>query len=818
MSAEHTLTFGVGKMNCGSCVGRVEKVLAGVEGVREPHVNLAAETARVTVNTGFDAGLITSVLDAAGYPAALESYRFNVRNMSYGSCVGRVERALAATAGVVSVSVNLAQEQATVQVIGVSAAHIAQVATDAGYPADLVTDADRTTTRDDEKAAETAHLMRMTLLAAVLTAPVFILEMGSHAFEAMHHWVMGTLGMTRSWGVQFVLTTLVMIWPGRQFSLLGVPALLKGAPDMNSLVALGSGAAWGFSTVALFAPALLPEGTRVVYFEAAAVIVTLILLGRTLEARAKGRTGQAIRRLVGLRPKTALVLRQGIAIEVAVEDISAGDLVQVRPGEKIAVDGVVTDGTSFVDESMISGEPVPMEKAAQAQVIGGTVNGTGALTVRATAVGGDSTLALIIRMVEEAQGARLPIQDLVNRITLWFVPAVMAVALATFVVWLLVGPDPAFSFALVAGVAVLIIACPCAMGLATPTSIMVGTGRAAELGVLFRQGGALQSLADVQVVAFDKTGTLTEGRPTLTDMRVSEAFTEADVLRLVASVEAKSEHPVGAAIVRHAEQAGLALAPLDTFSSLTGYGVTAVVEGRRVLVGAERLMLREGITLGDGAAFAAELGRAGKTPLFAAIDGQLAAVIAVSDPVKATTASAIARLHGMGIEVAMITGDSHATAQAIGGGLGIETIVAQVLPEGKVSTIEELQRGGRKVAFVGDGINDAPALARADVGIAIGTGTDVAIEAADVVLMSGDINGVINALHVSRETMRNIRQNLFWAFGYNVLLIPVAAGVFYPVFGWLLSPALAAGAMALSSVFVLTNALRLRWVAAATGC
>jgi Cu+-exporting ATPase len=582
---------------------------------------------------------------------------------------------------------------------------------------------------------------------------------------------------------------------------------------MNSLVALGSSAAWGFSTVALFAPALLPDGTRVVYFEAAAVIVTLILMGRFLEARAKGRTGQAIRKLVGLRAKTAQVERDGQLVELPVDDIVAGDLIQARPGEKIAVDGVVVKGASYVDESMITGEPIPVEKLADAEVVGGTVNGAGAFTFRATKVGGDTMLAQIIRMVEEAQGAKLPIQDLVNRITLWFVPAVMGVAALTFLTWLLVGPDPALSFALVAAVAVLIIACPCAMGLATPTSIMVGTGRAAELGVLFRRGDALQTLNDVTTVALDKTGTLTEGHPELTDLTVTKGFEQADVLRLVASVEAVSEHPIAEAIVRRAKQDGLTLEAIDNFSSITGFGVSAVIEGRKIIIGADRLMSREGVTLDAVKGVGESLGQEGKSPLYAAIDGQLAAVIAVSDPIKVSTAEAISALHDLGLAVAMITGDNKATAQAIAAKLGIDTIVAEVLPEGKVAAIEQLQTGGRAVAFVGDGINDAPALARADVGIAIGTGTDVAIEAADVVLMSGDLKGVVNALHVSQRTMRNIRQNLFWAFGYNALLIPVAAGIFYPVAGLMLSPALAAGAMALSSVFVLSNALRLRWVA-----
>ena len=812
MSSENSVNFNVRNMNCGSCVGRVEKALLAVSEVQGATVNLAAETATVVVGDDFDMGLIATALDTAGYPAELQTFRFSVENMSCASCVGRVERALAAVPGVVSASVNLAQEEATVQALGVSAASIAQVANTAGYPASLITDQGSADVTQERKAAEAAHLKNMTVLAAVLTLPVFILEMGSHMIPALHLWIMNTLGMGLNWSIQFVLTTIVLAWPGRQFYLKGFPALFKGAPDMNSLVALGSSAAWGFSTVALFAPSLLPDGTRVVYFEAAAVIVTLILLGRFLEARAKGRTGQAIAKLVGLKAKTAHVERDGKVIELPIDQIIVGDLVQVRPGEKIALDGIVVKGASYVDESMITGEPVPAEKFEGAGVVGGTVNGTGALVFRATAVGSDTMLAQIIRMVEEAQGAKLPIQDLVDRITLWFVPAVMAVASVTFLTWLLVGPDPALSFALVAAVAVLIIACPCAMGLATPTSIMVGTGRAAELGVLFRRGDALQTLSNVQTVALDKTGTLTQGRPELTDLTVTEGFDEGDVLRLVASVEATSEHPIAAAILRRAEQDGLTLASVEDFNSVTGYGVSAEIEGRKVLVGADRFMVREGIALDGVEGVGARLGQAGKTPLYAAIDGRLAAIIAVSDPIKPSTAEAISALHALGLKVAMITGDNHATANAIAATLGIDTVVSEVLPEGKVAAIQQLQTGDRKVAFVGDGINDAPALAHADVGVAIGTGTDVAIEAADVVLMSGDLKGVVNALHISQKTMRNIHQNLFWAFGYNALLIPVAAGVFYPLFGLMLSPALAAGAMALSSVFVLSNALRLRWV------
>ena len=581
---------------------------------------------------------------------------------------------------------------------------------------------------------------------------------------------------------------------------------------MNSLVAVGTSAAYLYSLVALFAPALLPERSRAVYFEAAAVIIVLILLGRWLEARAKGRTGAAIQKLLGLQAKTARVLVDGEPEDVAIERIAAGDILLVRPGERIAVDGEVTEGSARVDESMITGEPVPVAKLVGDPVTGGTVNGSGAFQFRATRVGADTTLAQIIRMVEEAQSAKLPIQGLVDRITLLFVPAVMALALLTVIVWLLVGPSPALSYALVAGVSVLIIACPCAMGLATPTSIMVGTGRAAEMGVLFRKGDALQQLSTVDVVALDKTGTVTEGRPELTDLVLADGFERAEVLALVAAVEAQSEHPIAEAILRAAEAETVTRHDARNFTSITGHGVRAEVAGRDVLVGADRLMTREGVDIGALADAERRLAEQGRTALYAAIDGRVAAVIAVADPVKPSSAAAIRALHDLGLKVAMITGDKRETAEAIGRETGIDHVIAGVLPDGKVAALDDLRGPSQHIAFVGDGINDAPALAHADVGISIGTGTDVAIESADVVLMSGDLRGVVNALEVSRRTMRNISQNLFWAFGYNVALIPVAAGLLYPVSGLLLSPVLAAGAMALSSVFVLTNALRLRRV------
>ena len=644
----------------------------------------------------------------------------------------------------------------------------------------------------------------------MLALPVFVLEMGSHMIPGMHEWVASTIGIQQSWYLQFVLTLLVLAIPGWRFYEKGFPALFRLGPDMNSLVAVGTAAAFGYSMVATFAPSLLPAGTVNVYYEAAAVIVALILLGRFLEARAKGRTSEAIKRLIGLQAKEAHVLRDGRIVDIPINDVAQGDIVEVRPGERVPVDGEVTEGRSFVDESMITGEPIPVEKAEGSTVVGGTVNQKGALTLRATAVGGQTMLAQIIRMVEQAQGSKLPIQAVVDKVTLWFVPAVMLAAVLTFLVWLVFGPSPALSFALVNAVAVLIIACPCAMGLATPTSIMVGTGRGAEMGVLFRKGEALQLLKDAKVVAVDKTGTLTEGRPVLTDLEIADGFDRNQVLAKVAAVESRSEHPIARAIVESAVEGGIALPTMTDFDSVTGMGVRATVDGARVEVGADRFMRELGLDVGSFARTAERLGNEGKSPLYASIDGRLAAIIAVADPIKSSTPAAIAALHQLGLKVAMITGDNARTAQAIAKQLGIDEVVAEVLPEGKVEAVRRLKASHGQIAYVGDGINDAPALAEADVGLAIGTGTDVAVESADVVLMSGNLQGVPNAIALSKATIGNIRQNLFWAFGYNTALIPVAAGVLYPAYGVLLSPIFAAGAMALSSVFVLGNALRLR--------
>ncbi|MGR3482331.1 heavy metal translocating P-type ATPase [Salipiger marinus] len=809
LTPSRTLSLPIEGMSCASCVGRVEKALRAVPGVQSAVVNLATERASLSGDT-LDRAALVRAIEKAGYAVPDSTQDLAVEGMSCASCVGRVERALAAVPGVSAASVNLATERATVRGSADPDLLIAALRK-AGYEA-RVQSAQQGPSPEAEarKDAEARDLARQVTRAALLTAPVFVLEMGGHLVPALHHWIDATVGMQASWMLQFVLTTLVLFGPGLRFYTKGLPALARGAPDMNALVAVGSLAAYGYSLVATFLPGALPAGTVNVYYEAAAVIVTLILLGRLLEARAKGRTSDAIRRLVGLAPKTAHLRRDGQVQEVPVADLRTGDILEIRPGERIPVDGVVTEGDSHVDESMITGEPVPVAKAPGSQLTGGTVNQTGALALRATAVGGDTVLAQIIRLVEQAQGAKLPIQSAVDRITLWFVPAVMTLAVLTFGVWLLFGPDPALSFALVNAVAVLIIACPCAMGLATPTSIMVATGRGAELGVLFRKGDALQHLRDTAVVALDKTGTLTEGRPALTDLVPAPGFDRNTVLAHVAAVESKSEHPVARAMVEAAQADQLALSAVTGFQSVTGYGASASVAGRRVDIGADRYMERLGLSVDSFAETAEALAAEGKSPLYAALDGQLAAILAVSDPIKPSTPQAIRALHDLGLKIVLLTGDNARTARAVADRLGIDEVQAALLPEGKVEALRLLQRQHGPVAFVGDGINDAPALATADTGIAIGTGTDVAIEAADVVLMSGNLQGVPTAIALSQAAIRNIRQNLFWAFAYNAALIPVAAGALYPAFGLLLSPVFAAGAMALSSVFVLANALRLR--------
>ena len=742
----------------------------------------------------------------------MKSTSIAIDGMSCASCVARVEARIKTIPGVTDASVNLATETADVTYTEsmVSPTDVATTLTESGYPS-----TPRTPTSSNDESLRVDHssdLKRLTILATVLAIPVFAMEMGSHLFPFVNDFIATTIGTRTNQLIQFFLTTAVLFGPGLVFFKIGIPRLLRGHPDMNSLVALGTAAAYGYSVVSLFFTNLLPEGAANVYFESAVVIVVLILLGRYLEARAKGRTGQAIKKLITLQPNTATVIRDDAAVVVDVESIIPGDMLQIKPGENIAVDGTVVSGSSYVNESMLSGEPTPVNKTIDSTVIAGSINQNGTFTFKATSVGKDTVLAQIISMVESAQGAKLPIQTTVDRISSVFVPIVLLIAIATFVGWFFFGTEPALGVALVAAVSVLIVACPCAMGLATPTSIIVGTGAAAEQGVFFRQGTALQSLQKATVFAFDKTGTLTEGMPELTNITTTNNFNSDEVLQFAASVESASEHPIATALVSAAKNNGLALDSVESFISHTGYGVAGTVRDRQVLIGARRFMQQESIALTISNPENNDTESTGATPIFVAIDGELAARIEVTDPIKSNSRAVVETLQKQGISTLMITGDDKRTADLVAGELGIDQVIAEVLPGDKLNAIKRLQSEGENVAYIGDGINDAPALAVSDTGIALSTGTDVAIEAADVVLMSGNLEGVLRAVKISNNTMRNIKQNLFWAFSYNIVLIPVAAGLLYPFAKIMLSPMLAAAAMALSSIFVVTNALRLRFL------
>ncbi|ANF59261.1 heavy metal translocating P-type ATPase [Halotalea alkalilenta] len=840
--ARHHWSLSLSGLSCGHCVQRTRQ---GIEAADPAASITTLDKTRLEIDTVLGRQELIATVEAAGYharpvhedelskePAApaqpacghggmtegdeRSSMRreFEIEGMTCASCVSRVERALGRVSGVAHAYVNLASERATVELDAkVDDASLIRAVQDAGYSAKPLT-ANASEHQEARQREEQRSLHRALLLATVLSLPIVVLEMGGHLIPGLNDLLVATVGQHNLWLLQAILATLVLAGPGRRFFRQGIPALLRAAPDMHSLVAVGTGAAYLYSLISTLQPGWLPAGTANVYFEAAAVIVTLILLGRYLEIRARGRTSSAIRHLIGLRPRQGRIERDGVVTMLPIDQIETGMRVLVQPGERIPVDGVVLEGESFVDESMLSGEPMPIAKRAGERLAAGTLNQRGALIFRATEVGEGTLLAQIVRMVEEAQGAKLPVQALVDRVTLWFVPAVMGVALLTFFAWLLLAPAPSLGLAVVNAVAVLIIACPCAMGLATPTSIMVGTGRAAQLGVLLRRGEALQRLRNVRVVALDKTGTLTEGRPALTELEIVEGIDEARLLADLATVEVRSEHPIAQAIVAAAEARGLRRGTLERFESLTGLGVTAQVDGREIAIGTGRLLAKLGIDPAALDARATQLAETGKTPLFAAVDGRLAGVLAVSDPLKPSSREAIDGLHAHGIKVALVSGDNRRTCEAIAAQLGIDEVIAEVLPGGKVAAVERLRQRMGSITFVGDGINDAPALASADVGVAMGSGTDIAIESADVVLVNGQPRGILRAIEISRAVMRNIAQNLFWAFAYNVALIPVAAGVLTLFGGPLLSPELAAGAMALSSVFVLANALRLRRAAA----
>ena len=800
-------------MTCTTCAATVEKALAAMPGVGKATVSFAAEKASIEYDPAkVDLARIKSAISQLGYGTAPKKSIFSVAGMTCASCVARVEQALSSVPGVISVAVNLASEKAIVEYIeGTNIAELHRAVEEAGYK--LGSEAE--TLEDVTTAAqrELRGVRNRFIVAAILAASIMVL-MWAPTFAGKPY-------------LLWALATPVQFWAGWRFYRGAWGALRHKTTDMNTLSATGTSAAYFYSMVAVLLPALF-AGAEVelgLYFDTSAAIIALVLLGRFLEARAKGQTSEAIKKLIGLKPKTALVIRDGEEREILVEDVQVGDLILVRPGERVPVDGVVRYGYSSIDESMITGESIPVEKRVGDEVIGATINKTGSFQFEATKVGKDTTLAQIIRLVEEAQGSKAPIQRLADVIASYFVPIVIGIAIITFAIWYFIGPAPSLTYAFLNFIAVLIIACPCALGLATPTAIMVGTGRGAEQGVLIRSAGALERSQQISTVLLDKTGTLTQGQPKVTDIIVLPSWSKEEVLRLAASAEHSSEHPLGEAIVKAALEKKLELSPISDFKAIPGQGVEALVEDKKLLLGNLRLIEDRGLPLNGLGDEAERLREKGKTVMFLGIDGEVVGIIALADTLKPNAKEALRELHKMGAEVVMLTGDNRRTAEAIAQEVGIDRVLAEVLPENKAKEVKRLQDEGRVVAMVGDGINDAPALAQADVGIAIGTGTDVAMETGDITLISGDLMGIVTAISLSKRTMRTIKQNLFWAFAYNTALIPVAAGVLYLAFGnggvpsglhfilgnyGFLNPILAAAAMAASSITVVLNSLRLR--------
>ncbi|MBE0428642.1 MAG: copper-translocating P-type ATPase [Thermoleophilia bacterium] len=796
----------IGGMTCASCVERNEKVLRQVAGVVSADVNFATEKATVQYDPQV-AGVkdLIAAVEGVGYQVITEKTALAIGGMTCASCVERVEKALAGLDGVVEASVNFATEKATVVYVSgaVERADLTNVIEQAGYHVLEAREEEAAEDAEAQLRKKTYRRLQFKLvIGVVLSVPIFL--------GSFPDWF-GQLGPLNNHFVLWALATPVQFWVGWQFYTGAYAAARHYSANMNTLVAIGTSSAYLYTVAAILVPSFFAaQGLgEPMYFDTAAIIITLILLGRMLEARAKGQTSEAIKKLIGLRPKTARVVRGGREIDIPVEEVAVGDLVVVRPGERIPVDGVVKEGTSSVDESMITGESMPVGKQPGDDVIGATINKLGSFRFSATKVGKDTALARIIHLVQEAQGSKPPIARLADVISGYFVPGVILVASLSFVIWMLWGPEPAFTFALLNFVAVLIIACPCALGLATPTAVMVGTGKGAEAGVLIRGGDSLETAHKLDTIILDKTGTLTRGEPTVTDV-LADGFSERQVLGLAASAEKGSEHPLGEAIVSGAAERGIEPVAPESFRAITGQGIEAEVEGQSVLIGNPGLLAGRGIELNGFAERARALSSQGKTPVFMAVDKQTVAVIGIADILKEGSRETVSRLRNMGLEVVMLTGDNRQTAEAIGAEVGVSRVLAEVLPEDKANEVKRLQAEGRIVAMVGDGINDAPALAQADVGIAIGTGTDVAMEAGDITLISGDLNGVVASIALSRRTIRTIKQNLFWSFLYNTSLIPVAAGVLYPFFGILLNPILAAAAMGLSSVSVVSNSLRLR--------
>ena len=797
-------------MSCATCALKIEKGLAGVEGVSKATVNFAAEKATVVFHP--EQTDLTHLIDKVkdlGYGAKSEKALLPIQGMTCASCVNKVQKALNSVKGVVHADVNFATERASVEYIPeeVSIRELKKAVEEAGYQVLEVKEEDIV---EKERLAREAELSRLKLkfiLGAILLAPILLLMYGGSFFKK---W----LGLSQevNFFLQFLLATPVQFWAGWQFYVGFWKATRHKTSDMNTLIAVGTSAAYLYSLIVTFVPhRIMVKGLMLdVYFDTSAAIIVLILLGRFMEARAKGKTSEAIKKLIGLQPKTARVLRNGNESDIPVEEVVPGDIIIVRPGEKIPVDGVVKEGYSSVDESMVTGESLPVEKKSSDPVIGATMNKTGTFKFEATKVGKETVLSQIVRLVQEAQGSKPPIARMVDVIASYFVPVVISIAIVTFIVWYLFGPHPALTYAFLNFVAVLIIACPCALGLATPTSIMVGTGKGAENGILIRGAEALEIAHRLNTIVLDKTGTLTKGEPSVTDIIESEKFTKKEILTFAASAEKGSEHPLGEAIVKRAREEDLNLLVAKDFEAIAGQGIEATLDSKRILLGNLRLMEGRKVILNGLLEKAEQLSNEGKTPMFLVVEGEVAGIIAVADTLKENSKKTVEALHRMGLEVVMLTGDNQRTAKAIANQIGIDRVLAEVLPEMKAEEVRRLQSEGKKVGMVGDGINDAPALAQADVGIAIGTGTDVAIESSDITLIGGDLRGVVTAIALSKATIRNIKQNLFWAFAYNTILIPVAAGVLFPFFGILLNPIFAAGAMAISSVTVVSNALRLR--------
>ncbi len=789
---------------------RAESLLEEEPGVTRVRANAA--TGHVEIHyrpEETSASRLIALLEREGWPVGAETARIRIRGMHCASCVSDIEDALREVPGVLEADVSLGTETASVEyapsVADLDA--VRQAIEDRGYEVDEDPGANSPDRETEERAREYRDLMRRFWFGVAVSVPVLL--------TAYPEWMPGLRGLGEEavrwiWGGTGLLTLGVLVYSGRRFFTGAWSAFRHRAADMNTLIALGTGAAWVYSTAVVLFPELFPAGTAEPFYDVAAIVITLVVLGQALEVRAKGRTSEAIRKLLDLQARTARVVRDGTEMDIPVEEVVEGDVVVVRPGEKVPVDGVVVDGRSALDESMVTGESIPVEKGPGDEVIGATVNKTGSFRFRATKVGKDTALAQIVKMVREAQGSKPPIARTVDVVSSYFVPAVMIVATLAFAVWYTVGPSPALTYATVVAVTTLIIACPCALGLATPMSLMVGVGKAAEHGVLIRNGEALQVARKVGTVVLDKTGTITRGEPELTDVLAAGGFDRDEVLRLAASAERGSEHPLGEAIVEGARARELELAEADGFEAIAGHGIAARVDGRDLLLGNRRLMTDRGIEAGSLPEEAERLSGDGKTPMYVAVDGRAAGVIAVADTIKDDSVAAVRRLHDLGLEVVMLTGDNERTARAIAAEVGIDRVMAEVLPDQKADQVAALQAEGKTVAMVGDGINDAPALAQADVGIAIGTGTDVAIEAADITLIGGSLEGVAIAIDTSKATFRNIKQNLVGAFGYNTLGIPIATGVLYPAFGMLLSPLIAGAAMAFSSVTVVTNANRLR--------